>query len=930
MQSRCKRSETGVTARRFLGVTMAVFVFALTLFPGTVAFSVDKGKKEDVKAKVEYVTDKDGFRTGIKSIELDPFRYYDISDGDDNAELNSKFIRNKVLGGMINNDKNKMTVAEAWGHTAARIFRSAGKFGSYDGTKGFNKNFGRENRNKDWNIDLGKALGQADASSKGKDRWSNVRVSGLTEFSAGDKDKLGGFDQLRHEMAKQIAASYGRKTDEGKILSQPTGKDDSALPDMKSRSESGFYNIVTSLADGISPRYYYNAFGIAFYDFELNPVSAKDLQYISDLEKYKNADDPVRAAAKDKVSGVEYTEDEKTDEPKIFYHENRNDKADSHSDTFEMEESNSYKNSVSKSVSHSFSESLGVEVGYEESLTPISKLNLKVSMNFTTTQAFGTTTEKEASYTYNNKVSSALQMDVPPHTERTGAIQPVKSTLVIPYDCPVVVSYKVMIFGMNGKFTSTSKGDSTFGTAGYPHAYFSTRFGGETKGKSAQENLYRRGVECIKDKGYDASHGKTSGKFHIVGAGHGTYSQDHIDWDTVTDKESEDTQRDYKTIREDLGKHAPMLSCSSKMTIVGKGFKTMTSECKPLFPLKTIELSKGEKIYSLAKGDTLDLDDLDVAGYDKDKVPYYSFDSDKGYWQLRDKNGNPMGEEQKHNAEIVKDPVTKEESVLVHKTGKYYLVYMISENAHYTAKEGTGEATNENLKSTAIVILEVKDSVSHHFDSGELMIKDSVQVVADDEPMELEHLLDPVIKADKGEQHAVPVTWEAKETEGMRLEEDGTADFYEPGTYHVRASYKNYKSNWSKITAKEARKLDKIKFKDKGKSEIKVTLKEGRKARLHLDRFIGFYDQHGDEWTGHVPEISFAVSDGDDDGTATEINGNLLDIRAPGEYEISAKADGFDIDPLVIKAVSRSSGSDDDKSDDVQPADDQSDDDKND
>lgn len=924
-----KKRKTSVRTRKSIVVFMTVFLFVMTLFPGGEALAANKvSDKGSEDAKVDYVKDKDGVRTGINSIELEPFRYYDINGGK-SAELNDKLIKEKVLGGKINNDKDKMTIAESWGQVASEFFRSSGKFGSYGGTKEYNAIFGNWKYVPGYDFrhrkNIGKLLGQAEESYTGKYRKDNVRVSGLTKFSAGDKDTLGGLDLLRHEMAKQIGRSYGREKDKGSILSQPTGKNDSALPDMKSRDQSGFYNIVTCLENNtIGPAYYYNAFGIAYYDFEINPVESETLQYISPIEKYRDShpEDPLEAAARDANSGVEY--EEKDDAPSIVRTTNEDPKETaSTTSTVSSEESNSFVTSITESKEQSFSEKLGVEVEGKGAFG-IAGSSLKVSLDFTMTQAFGTSKTNAEEYSYKRSLSTTLGTPAPPHTQSTDKLQPVTSTLWLPFDCPVVVSFKVMIFGMNGKFTSASVGDSTFGTAGFPHAYVSTIFGGQTDGKSAQENFYRRGVENVSQKGYDRSCGKTDGKFHIVGLGRGTYTQDRIDWKSILDAEKNDPvdpEINYESLRENLGKHAPLLECGSKMKVKGKGFEVTKGIIEPLYPLERIKLTKGKKEYSMAKGDSKDLNDLVVEGQDKDNVPYYGFDSKKGYWELRDENNKPMGKDEKYQAEIVVDPISGEEFVKVHESGKYYLVYMISENAHYTSVNSKKEATNKSIK-TAKVTLNVKDSVSKHFSSGDLKIKEKAKVKADDEPLELDHLLNPEVKANDGKRHAVPVTWEVKEQRGMHMDKDGTADFYEPGTYHVRAKYESYKSNWSEITATEPRMLKKVmlidksdsdsKDADKGKPEIKVVLKKDKIQKIYLDRYLGFYDQYGDEWVKNVPDISFTVSKEGEGSSDSEINGNSLHVTAPGKYIVKAKAEGFVIDPMIVNVVKESSESKDD------------------
>jgi LPXTG-motif cell wall-anchored protein len=49
----------------------------------------------------------------------------------------------------------------------------------------------------------------------------------------------------------------------------------------------------------------------------------------------------------------------------------------------------------------------------------------------------------------------------------------------------------------------------------------------------------------------------------------------------------------------------------------------------------------------------------------------------------------------------------------------------------------------------------------------------------------------------------VPLTWEAQETDGITMTEDGKVSFTKPGTYHVRAKSGEYFSDWYEIIAAE-------------------------------------------------------------------------------------------------------------------------------
>ena len=595
------------------------------------------------RAKVNYKMDKDGkTRIGIQSVVLNPYTFYDIGGDEKSPNVNSSFIKNKVLGGKVAGGND--TLQQNWAYIASRIFRGADECGSYDGTDSWDKNWGPNHKDSTWRVNVARRLGQVDGDTWGKERDDYVVLSGLTEFPAGDKDNLGGLDYVRHAMAKQIAASYKRPQDVSKILAEPTGKDDSALPDLKgdnNRTQKGFYTILTSLEDAGSPRYFYDAFGIAFYDFDLAPITDENVQNITALEKYQDAEDPLEEAEKAGAAGITYKKNENSGQPTIFHHENESAKTDNPTDVFEESITHSVSNSVTQSEDYSFSEHIGTEFGWEaafpEPTAKVWKAHFGFSIDITTTQAFGKARTQEDGISKTTTTSTQTQTEVPPHTQRDVTKQPVKSSLELGYDCPVVVTYKVAIFSMHGKFTSATKADSTFDTAGYVHGYFSTIFGGDEEGSSAGENLYERGVHHVGDNGYDESHGKTNGSNHAVG---GSYdSMTSLDWKKITSADHNDDGLDYEACRKGLATNAPMVSSGAKMTVSGTGYETKTTNPQPLYPLTDVVLDQGKKEYTLSKEEKLNLDKLHVAGYDSHdtaKVPYYGFDPDNGYWELRD------------------------------------------------------------------------------------------------------------------------------------------------------------------------------------------------------------------------------------------------------------------------------------------------------
>ena len=165
----------------------------------------------------------------------------------------------------------------------------------------------------------------------------------------------------------------------------------------------------------------------------------------------------------------------------------------------------------------------------------------------------------------------------------------------------------------------------------------------------------------------------------------------------------------------------------------------------------------------------------------------------------------------------------------------------------------------------------------------------------------------------EGNKTAVPVQWNVREMEGVTVDHTGTADFDEPGTYHIQAVYQDCESNWATVTATEGRKLDKITFEEPedGATTVEVTgetdkilqdnnhiREENHSIKVELDTYLEYFDQYGNTWDGQIPEVTFALADKTDGAT---LDGNVLTLTKAGTYQIQAAADGYEINTLTLQ-----------------------------
>ncbi|MBQ7187480.1 MAG: InlB B-repeat-containing protein [Ruminococcus sp.] len=115
-------------------------------------------------------------------------------------------------------------------------------------------------------------------------------------------------------------------------------------------------------------------------------------------------------------------------------------------------------------------------------------------------------------------------------------------------------------------------------------------------------------------------------------------------------------------------------------------------------------------------------------------------------------------------------------------------------------------------------------------------------------------LMVDVIDGISGREIRVKYSWEAQETDGISLAEDGTVTFTKAGTYHVRVSSGEYSSDWFEISAAaESKEYATVAFCDEdGRTITAVTLPWGAKLTPPADPVKDGYTFAG--WSQEIPE----------------------------------------------------------------------------
>jgi hypothetical protein len=506
-----------------ISICMTVSVFPVTAYAGS-AF--------------DFIRDPSGNRIGIRSIMIDGVTYYDIYDGDANAGKNNSGSNLIFLKDVLTKPDSTAGGAAAldyWSQLAYLVFEDNSYYSSLiNASGGFNNNFGRRPNDAGY-MDMVRELKQTSPGNRGNSRSDNTRWTGLS-YSTSLKD-------IRLKMANEIAAGIGRDITGTQILNN-TGTNDAygstalKLMDVETKGDA-FYSIVTSIDRvGATYQYYYNSFGIAFYDFQLSVISDDGLEYITAAEGFDNVSD----AADAKIPGVTY-EVLGSSNPMVSYYNNAASEAASVGMEFSQENRTDVSNSFSKTETYSFREMIGGETKLGFDVATLKLFEQSIKYEFTAEQALSTawTNTKSVSHITANRVSSTVNLPAHSVIGMESSDGTIKVTL--DYDCPVAITYKVGLFALSGDCYDDSAAVHTFSTAGYVQQHFCSILGTDTG--DARSDLNNRVFKNREMSNYDEALASTYGWSKRRGP-YNIYTVNHVNWPQVLgDVEPVQTDVDY-------------------------------------------------------------------------------------------------------------------------------------------------------------------------------------------------------------------------------------------------------------------------------------------------------------------------------------------------------------------------------------------------
>ncbi len=663
---------------------------------------------------VTYAYDNDGKKVGITGIVIDNVNYYDIYGGNNVSSVDD-YGDNEVdfyLKALTTKNESGLSVAEHWGRIATSVFEQAGQGWGYSGNlnNGFDFQYNHSslygNMNNGLRINLPLALAYDGEKMDINESGDQVTFSGLTYASSlsaaqtmmarrlADAAYLDG-EVMNKEEAKDIVAKdiLERCADDSTSI---FASDDA--PGYKLMNDETEQTVITSIVTVHDVNSWVSSFGLAFYDFELVPIMNEEIKMITAADGF----DSLEEAAANEIPGVSYTTDG-TEAPKMYYIENKTTSPASLSASYSETVATTVSNHMESTETFSYAENITSTTDFKHTF-PFAEVTQSISVGFTAEQAFSTAYGSEESYTEENTTSSTVDVTLPAHTKLATSIQNGTTEMSVNYDCPVYITYKVMIFSMH------SSTNDDIGAGGICTAFGT---GSSIGGTNAIDNLYNRAVSKVNVNGYELAQGNYFAGKDEDRDDLGPFMEYEIHWNKIFEKEensddlTEKAQRVKESV-ENLNTYRPLSSTGGTMSIASTSMNTDVGSILPLYDLDYVQ-TDGSSVYTLALGGTLDFSKITTRGYNVEDVDYYGYISDGGSWVLSDENGNELTDVDG----VSLTNVGNYQKLTADKVGTYYAKFKIDEDS-YNKVDGSGKITNADLSSTAIVTINVTETGLDH------------------------------------------------------------------------------------------------------------------------------------------------------------------------------------------------------------------------
>ena len=248
---------------------------------------------------------------------------------------------------------------------------------------------------------------------------------------------------------------------------------------------------------------------------------------------------------------------------------------------------------------------------------------------------------------------------------------------VTTYNCPVILTYKVMLLEhvLNASNDEANAATATLGIFG-------------SNSISAREDLktYLTDNLNIKDTNRD------------------------VTWSSFAS--NADTKQAFHYALSNTAQYIPMSSAGATYSVNLKTINITYDGLISTRALSRIETADNTNHKNLPAGTSMNVSDIKLKGINAAGTDYIGFNQNRGHWILTDATGH---EDTSGKIATLTTDRTGKVSLNATAPGTIYLEYVIDENCYATASKPDIFMTNNKLASTAVIKIHVEKCESHHY-----------------------------------------------------------------------------------------------------------------------------------------------------------------------------------------------------------------------
>jgi hypothetical protein len=573
----------------------------------------------------------------------------------------------------------------------------------------------------------------------------------------------------------------------------------------------------------------FNAFGIAFYDFNLAMILPKEPFNTVLDDKGLTVDEAIEAQAQ-LIDLFSYEEkNATTSSAGVLINEEILDGTGGK--TVSISDSWTWSNSIERTEGHTFTNTweAGGHLDFNfgiSSNNPRAQAGVHFTYSGSSATAVETAKSEGSEESRSKEETLAVETPLPAHTIKELTSRQMFSEMSMKYDQPIAISFRAVIFSRHGEV----KGDRNFLDG---QGTFSAVFGKNVAEPAplpptvddAMSSLERRVIRShTQPTDIDRTYGNTLGKTMNDDGDKAKNFAEYIDWAGVKSGVTINGQPRVNVLSHAKGNigtpeqiikwinsNRPMVNEGALIKEQARKTYIVIGEAVPLHPLHLVRPTKEQIEYeNVIVGDKINnIHMISLDGVDMYDVPYHGFAHkipEMGSWRLLDIDFEPLPEDNPI-AKLVENAA----GITFHAlgAGEGYISYRIAENV-YTYYQAPGYTKADDVEP-ALIYFKISNPVPEQF-TGTVEAEGEITLTIGNDPIKISEI--PTVSVsvydETGREIEAEVVWEARElaSSGIIVNNNEirvTAPNKTGKPFNVRAVYKGVYSHieapWIPVTA---------------------------------------------------------------------------------------------------------------------------------